>query len=266
MWDYHTHTFRCKHAQGDAEDYAKYALEKGIEVLGISDHTALPDNWIPEIRMDIQELPDYVRAIEKAQNKYPQLQILKGMECEYQKKYHSFFQEELLDKWGFDYLILGQHLFYCDGELVYFWKGIKGVKELKTYTENLVSGMESGLFTFVAHPDAFGSFYLYWDEETKACSRYILEAAEAYRLPLEINGNGFRKGEIDTPHGIRLRYPLSPFWEMASGYKIKVVINSDAHQPEQVGSYFQEGLELAQKYGLEVIEKIGGKRCKDECK
>ena len=48
MRDYHTHTFRCKHAQGDVEDYAKYAVEYGIDVLGVSDHTALPDNWIPK--------------------------------------------------------------------------------------------------------------------------------------------------------------------------------------------------------------------------
>ena len=130
MRDYHTHTFRCKHAQGDVEDYAQYAVEHDLDVLGVSDHTALPDNWIPEIRMDIGELPDYVVAIEKAQKKYPQLRILKGMECEYQKKYHNFFQEELLGKWGFDYLALGQHLFYCDGKLVSFWKDVKGLKEL----------------------------------------------------------------------------------------------------------------------------------------
>ncbi|MGI6144448.1 MAG: histidinol-phosphatase [Clostridia bacterium] len=256
MRDYHTHTFRCKHAQGDVEDYAKYAVEYGIDVLGVSDHTALPDNWIPEIRMDISELPDYVEAIEKAQKKYPQLRILKGMECEYEKKYYSFFQEELLGKWGFDYLILGQHLFYCDGQLVYFWKDIKGAKELKVYTDLLVSGMESGLFTFVAHPDAFGSFYLRWDEEAKACSRYIIEAAEAYHLPLEINGHGFRKGEIKTAQGVRLKYPLPPFWELASQYNVQVLVNSDAHQPQEVGAFLTEGQELVERYGLEIIDLL----------
>lgn len=266
MQDYHTHTFRCKHAQGDVEDYAKYAWDHDFKVLGVSDHTALPDNWVPDIRMDIGELPDYVEAIEKAQKKYPRLKILKGMECEYQKKYHSFFQEELLGKWGFDYLALGQHLFYSEGQLVFFWKDVKGVKELKIYTDLLVSGIESGLFSFVAHPDAFGSFYLPWDEETEACSRYILEAAEAYQLPLEINGHGFRKGLIDTSQGPRFRYPLEPFWEIASRYKVQVLINSDAHHPEHIGSYFQEGQDLAHKYALDIIETLVGKRCNHEYK
>ena len=161
-----------------------------------------------------------------------------------------------MGKWGFDYLILGQHLFYCDGQLVYFWKDIKGAKELKVYTDLLVSGMESGLFTFVAHPDAFGSFYLRWDEEAKACSRYIIEAAEAYHLPLEINGHGFRKGEIKTAQGVRLKYPLPPFWELASQYNVQVLVNSDAHQPQEVGAFLTEGQELVERYGLEIIDLL----------
>ncbi|MGI6588643.1 MAG: histidinol-phosphatase [Peptococcia bacterium] len=256
MQDYHTHTYRCKHAQGDVEDYAEYALQQGFEVLGVSDHTALPDNWCLGIRMAISELPDYVQAIEKAQRKYSELTILKGMECEYQKKYHNFFQDELLGRWEFDYLALGQHLFYCEGELISFWQDIKGVKELKVYTEELVQGMESGLFAYIAHPDAFGSFYRYWDEETIACSRYILEAAEAYCIPLEINGNGFRKGKIQTSQGERFRYPLEQFWEMASDYEVQVLINSDAHQPEQLGTYFQEGQKLVERYNLHLIDSL----------
>lgn len=254
MRDYHTHTFRCKHAQDDVEDYACFALKHGFEVLGVSDHTALPDNWCPEIRMDISELPDYVKAIETAQEKYPELVILKGMECEYQSRYQQFFQEELLGRWKFDYLALGQHLFYSEGELIYFWKGMKGLKELKAYTDSLVQGMESGLFTFVAHPDAFGHFYEAWDEEIKACSRYIIKAAEAYHLPLEINGNGFRKGKIQTPQGVRYLYPLEQFWEIAAHYQIQVLINSDAHQPDQLGTTWQESEKLVQKFNLQIAD------------
>ena len=35
----HTHTRRCKHARGIPADYAKAAEEKGIRVLGMTDHT-----------------------------------------------------------------------------------------------------------------------------------------------------------------------------------------------------------------------------------
>ena len=255
MKDYHTHTYRCKHALGDVEDLARNAINKKLEVLGVSDHTPFPDNWCPEIRMDIAELPGYVQAIEKAQQDFPELIILKGMECEYQEKYYGFFREELMGKWQFDYLVLGQHIFYCDGELVHFWLGgMKGANELKAYTEATVQGIESGLFTYLAHPDAFGHFYELWDEETKACSRYIIEAAEAYRLPLEINSNGFRKGRIKTAQGSRFYYPLEPFWKMAASYNVRVVINSDAHHPEEIGFSFREANELVQMYNLQLAD------------
>ena len=45
--NFHTHTFRCKHAKGDVDDYCRRALELGMETLGFSDHTALPDDrWL----------------------------------------------------------------------------------------------------------------------------------------------------------------------------------------------------------------------------
>ena len=46
--NYHTHTYRCKHADGDCCDYAKVAVEQAMEVLGFSDHTALPNGFWPE--------------------------------------------------------------------------------------------------------------------------------------------------------------------------------------------------------------------------
>ena len=45
--NYHTHTYRCQHASGDVEDYCEAAVEQGLQVLGISDHTALPDDRWP---------------------------------------------------------------------------------------------------------------------------------------------------------------------------------------------------------------------------
>ena len=111
MKNYHTHTFRCNHADGDASDYAEAALNKGFTLLGISDHTPLPDNRWLYMRMGLSALPAYVRAIEEAQSKYTDLIILKGMECEWAPEYHNFFEDVLLGQYGFDYLILGSHFF-----------------------------------------------------------------------------------------------------------------------------------------------------------
>ena len=35
--NYHTHTYRCKHATGDVIDYAKAAIEADLTTLGMSE-------------------------------------------------------------------------------------------------------------------------------------------------------------------------------------------------------------------------------------
>ena len=58
--NFHTHTFRCKHATGDAADYCAVAVERGMQTLGFSDHAALPDNRWHRERMHYEELDGYV--------------------------------------------------------------------------------------------------------------------------------------------------------------------------------------------------------------
>lgn len=254
MKEYHTHTFRCKHAQGDVSDYARAAQLKGYETIGISDHTPLPDNFDLEIRMEHSEIGDYVKAIEVAQKNYPVLKILKGLECEYLKKLHNYYIEELRGKWGIQYLILGQHLFKSGTEWVSFHNGFRGRNELFAYTDFLIKGISSGIFDFVAHPDAFGAFYLPWDAETTACSRAILDAVQDMGLPIELNTHGLRKKKINTSDGQRNLYPLEPFWGLASEYDIPVVVSSDAHRPEELGGKIDQAYKIVDKYNLRLAD------------
>lgn len=252
--NYHTHTYRCNHASGDAVDYAEAAVSRGVTVLGISDHTPLPDNRWLEMRMDINQLGGYLNAIEKASKNYPQLTILKGMECDYSKEYHSFFKDELLGKWGLNYLIASAHFYPYNGKWRGAYGGISTFKELKAYAEYLVETMRSGLFTFVAHPDLFGNSYELWDENTISCSRYILETAADTNIPLEINGYGLRKPHMQTKCEIRPMYPWNPFWELASQYNVSVLANSDAHKPEDIAANIEEAYSIAGKYGLKIAD------------
>lgn len=259
--NYHTHTFRCQHAEGDVADYAQMALEKGLSVLGIADHTSLPDNRWLTMRMASSALPTYVRAIDEAQVRYPDLTILKGMECEWTPEYHNYFKDELLGKYAFDYLILGCHFFPLRGRYASSHGEIVDSKSLAAYTEFLIQSMESGLFTFVAHPDLFGLSYSMWDQNTMAAARDILSAAQELELPLEINGFGIMKRRVETPAGYRTAYPWQPFWELAREYKITVIVNSDAHRPDYVDLGLKEGTAFAESLGLTLanLDYLEGK-------
>ena len=212
--DYHTHTYRCKHAEDPEADvvaYAAVAVQKGLQVLGVTDHTplpALPDERWGRIRMNLSELDSYDQAVEEARAAYPELTILKGMECEYIPEFTSFYREELFEKRNFDYLIAGNHYVPYDGGWVSVHYHLKSKEVLMAYADHMVAAIASGLFAFIAHPDLFGNSYEFWDEHAIECSKRILEAAAAYKVPLEINAYGFRKPPIKTKAGTR---PLIPF-------------------------------------------------------
>ena len=247
MNNYHTHTKRCKHASGSAVEYAAEAALQGSSILGISDHTPLPDNRWPWVRMAMEELPLYEEEIEDARRAEPELIILKAAECEWDNPYHSFYKEELLDKRGFDYLIGALHWFPHRGSWLSLGE-VESPTHLVSYAKHLIKTIESGLFTFIAHPDGFGAGYKSWDKETEACSREIIEAAAATGIPLEINGYGFRKK--DQP------YPVEGFWEVASGYPVSGICNSDAHSPKDVLASIDRARELGNRHGIELIDTL----------
>jgi len=252
--NYHTHTYRCKHAIGDIDDYAKAALTGGITVLGFTDHTPLPDNRWLSVRMHMDELEEYLAAITKAQKQYQGLTILSGLECDYFKEYHNFYKEELLDKWGLDYLIAGTHFFKTNGVFKGAHGEITGRRELKAYAAACIKAIESGLFTFITHPDIFGMSYLKWDKEAQAVSKDILTAAAHNGVALEINSYGLRKKRVHTEQGERPVYPILQFWELAADYKVEVVANSDAHTPAEVAGGIEHCLQLAADWGLSLAD------------
>ena len=251
MKNYHTHTYLCHHAEGTVTEYAKSAQDKKMTHLGFSDHTPLPDNRWPEVRMDTGELESYVQDVNKAKNDFPQIEIFLGAECEYAPEYMIYYKEELLGKYNFQYLVGGAHYIPYRGEWINCYGADNSKKLLYAYTDYLIRSIDCNLFAFIAHPDLFARFYHVWDSEAIACTKAILEAARDKNMLLEINGYGYRKSKIDTAEGKRRPYPIDPFWELAAEYKIPVIVNSDAHKPEDIDQ-FGDSILLAERLNLEI--------------
>ena len=252
--NFHTHTYRCKHAVGDVDDYCRQALADELTVLGFSDHAPLPDGRWDSVRMRMDQLDDYCRAIDVARDRFPGLRILKGLECEYVAEFAETYRDLFLGEHEMDYLIGGAHWYPYEGS----WVGLYGPEMdaamLRAYADYVIESMESGLFTFIAHPDLFGNAYHIWDAEAEACSRAMLSAAADLDVPLEINGYGFRKPLIDTPEGPRYKYPWLPFWELVAEYDISVVVSSDAHEDYNVAADLEQAECIARDLGLRVLE------------
>lgn len=280
--NYHTHTWRCGHASGDVEDYVQEALRCGITHLGFSDHTPIPDETGPvsfgglagvpayepgKAFMWMKELPGYVGAVAKAKADHPQLRIFAGLECDYFKVYEGFFRDELLGRWNMDYLAGSAHTFPYRGEIValHFVEDLTP-GHLSAYAEHVAQAMDTGLFDFICHPDLFGLALRRWDEEARACCRYIAQCSKASGVPLEINVHGYERAMESPERFFPILYPLEQFWEIAGEIGAKAVVNSDAHDVHSLAELLPAGYRLMEKYGIEQAEPIGSTRKLEEIK
>jgi histidinol-phosphatase (PHP family) len=249
--NFHTHTWRCDHASGDCLDYAKEAAAAGMRVLGFSDHTPLPDGRWGDMRMALDQIDGYEAAVEAARAAYPQLSIPIGLECEYSDDYQAFYQDEILGRRGYDYLIAGCHFTPLEGRWIPSFGHLTDGRRLAAYAAYVVQTMESGLFAFVTHPDLIGVGLSEWTPEAASCARDICAASAALAVPLEINSYGIRKPWVDGGRGgQRPAYPWDPFWAVAAEQRAKVVLSSDAHRPQDVAAGWDEVAAMRDRHGL----------------
>lgn len=254
--NWHTHTARCKHASGQVADYCRAAVAAGLRTLGFSDHTPFPgDNRWFGVRMAMAELDGYRRDIEAAREAFPSLLLPIGLECEYLPELDAFYHDDLLGRQGMEYLVGAVHWFPYRGAWpsAHSRETANDPAALAAFADHSIACLRSGLFRFLAHPDGFGMFYDTWDDETLAISRAIAQAAHDCKVPLEINAYGLRKPHMTTPQGVRPVYPWEPFWEVAAACDAPVVVNADAHRPEDVVAAVDAALALARRCGVRLV-------------
>ena len=247
--NYHTHTWRCNHAEGREEDYVKAALKRKFEILGFSDHTPykFPGNHSSGFRMEMNQLQDYCDVVHKLQKEYAgQIQIPLGVEMEYYPAYFEETRKVLVDA-GIEYMLLGQH--FVGNEINEHYSGRPTGDEdiLKRYCTQVAEAMQSGLFTYLAHPDLIN---FQGDEKVyRQHMRLICREAKSCGYPLEVNMLGCWSGR---------NYPNPIFWEMAAEEGCDVILGCDAHAPEHLLREDTEKklVKMIQHFELNLLEKV----------
>jgi histidinol-phosphatase (PHP family) len=256
---YHTHTWRCGHAVGRDEDYVKRAIKAGLKVLGFSDHIFLPGVQQRGLRGDYEQLEDYVNSIRDLQDQYcDQITIHLGFEAEYYRDYDHYYRE-LLRTGIIDYMILAQHYRFDNGRPTFYYGYCKTPEDIKEYGRELIKGMETRLFKYVAHPDLFMANYPFgFDEVAEEVTRAICEAAKRLDMPLEINMGAIRfGGQRLIGNELRYMYPYVPFWRIVKEYDLKVILGVDAHDPDDlVDPRIQIIIGLMEELGLKHIDRL----------
>lgn len=222
LHNYHTHTFRNHHTIGTEREYIESAIKNGFRTLGFSEHAPyrFPDGYISYFHMFPEDLENYIQTLLVLKAEYAgRIEILIGYEAEF---YPRFFDDFLrrITQYPVDYLLLGQHYIHNEIDGSYVYEPTDDPKILKAYVDQCIAGLDTGLYTYLAHPDLInftGAETLYRKEMERLCL-----AAKERNIPLELNLLGLRTNRT---------YPSARFFHIAKACDSTIVVGIDAHDP-----------------------------------
>lgn len=248
--NYHTHTYRCKHAGGQDRDYVEAAIAAGITTLGFSDHSPMVFNTDHKsgFRMDLEETAGYFESLLALREEYRDvIRILIGVEVEYYpacwEKYLAFMRQFPLD-----FKILGQHFVYDEenGGPGSF-KATEDPTVLSDYYRCVLEAADTGELLYIAHPDV-----IHYVGDTAAfdeLTRDFLQKIKKTGLPFEINRLGVHEGR---------HYPNPRFWDLVAEADVPAIVGLDAHSPKVFED--DEGaaacVEIAKSRGIRLLETL----------
>ncbi len=97
MYETHTHTPLCKHAVGLPEEYAEYALRRGLDGVVVTCHNPMPGEFAPGVRMSIDQFEDYRQMVHSATQLWEgRIDIRLGIEADYFPGYETWLEHQLL--------------------------------------------------------------------------------------------------------------------------------------------------------------------------
>ena len=257
-FNYHTHTVRCGHADGNMrdEDYIKELLDVGITKMSFTDHAPMKEQIDTRkyMRMEYSQAKEYVDSINILKEKYKdKIEIQAGFEVEYLpgQEENLFELKKMCDK-----LILGQHFVYNTDKtaLKVFRIDQFGYDDMIRYASYIKTSMEIGLIDIVAHPDVFMLSQSAFSKAERDASEIICKAAAETKIPLEIN-LAQAQSLVANPTA-KVCYPVREFWEIASHYNVNVIYGIDAHNRQQIRNY-EKSITIANEIiGKETIAKL----------
>ncbi len=247
--NYHTHTSRCRHADGEDREYVEEAIKNGIKYLGFSDHAPYPDESVGAHRMRMRqcEAEEYVKSVCSLRDEYKNdIEIYLGFETEYFPELYEDYKK-FISQFPVDYLILGQHFVPKEKNGKYVGAPFSEEEYLKLYVDLCIEAINTGDFTYVAHPDV-PYFTGGKDVHIKHLSR-LAKVMKEKNIPAEFNLLGFASYR---------HYPTDEFFTIAKEVNLPVILGSDAHLPRHCGhqEYAARGRAVLKDMGITPIDTV----------
>lgn len=199
--DIHTHTLASGHAYGTIREMAQAAGEKGLELLGITEHgPGIPGTCEPIYFMNLPLVPKVLSGVE----------VVHGCEANVLNDGTFDIKQRVIDK--LNYVIVGIHI-QCYQDV--------GKQE---NTKNIISCMKHESVFFVSHPD---------DDRTPLDYEQLVLGAKEHHVALELNNSSLLKPEQRLNCFANYRKMLG----LCMAHGVPIVVSSDAHDPCLVGQF-----------------------------
>ena len=246
--NYHTHTYRCRHALGKDEEFVLNAITAGYTIFGFSDHCpfVFGSDERDFYRMPISELPDYLSSIKQLREKYKnELCIYLGVEAEYLPDRIAWLRK--LKEEHLDFLVFGNHYHKRINSSTYFGMNWEGM--ITSYLDDSYQAISSGLYDLYAHPDLFLGGFIGIDKVLDDALEKICQWSKEFDIPLEYNLTGYVGGR---------KYPSNRLFQLAAKYQAPVMVSGDFHYASEVLNIklYQERKETLRALGCRVIEEL----------
>ena len=233
----------------NAERYQDVAAERGIGVLGVSEHVhrfeqALSVWRHPFWRMNaVDDLDDYCAFVREHTT------LALGIEADFVPGAEDRMAN-LLDERDWDYVIGSVHFLRDEaidmrGEWD-VWTSTDPEKVWKRYFETLGEAARSGMFDILAHPDLVKVWGRDVPQPTGDLRRFYdlaMDGIAESDVAIEVSTAGLRKP-------VREIYPAPAFLEMCLEAGRPVALSSDAHVPNDLGHRYDDALELLERAGV----------------
>lgn len=214
LLDMHTHTVASGHAYNTINEMAHAAARAGLELLGITEHSRTMPGTCHEFYF--QNLKNACRSIEG-------VELCLGVELNIISYNGDVDMEESLLR-EMDVVIASIHnnIGYTSGS------------EAEN-TNAIVEAIKNPLINIIGHPD---------DSRVPLNYEEIVAASGEYGTLLEINNSSLTPGSFRTdPEKNDIK-----ILELCKQFQVPVVIGSDAHAEDKVGSH---------QYAMKLIEQTG---------
>lgn len=251
MFNYHTHTVFCGHAENTVDEMCEKAIELGFSEIGFSEH------YDRDLRGECRgKLPfdpkEYAKSVKEAKEKYKdRIKVLLGAEMDFYLYNYLDVYKEILEMEP-DYILGSVHrvkgFSFSKGHIPFIYLSEKETEIiLKEYLGTLISMINSGCVNCLDHFDIFKRSYIVKDDSVYyPYYEVIAKSLKEKNMAIEFNTH-YNIGEFKY-----IPDPENYMWNLVREYDIPVIVSSDCHSKDDLTYRFDTAFEFLKNTGIKT--------------